>query len=99
MLDDVEYGDALHEKQMRRGSAVLADCIRKALAGEETRAPERYQAVSLLNQRPQAYTVQEIEQVRQLRGRGLTCGQIANKLGRNPKAINNIVRRYAEGGK
>lgn len=99
MLDDVEYGDAIHDKAMRRGSAMLAECIRRALAGEETNAPRSFAPVTILNQRPRVYSHGEIEEIRQLRARGLTSGQIAIKLKRPRKAINNIVRRYAEGGK
>lgn len=98
-MDSIDLADKMHRKQMQAGSQALAECIRRALSGAPTNSPSRWRPVPMLNQKPIAYTADEIESIRQMRLRGMTCGQIAHKVGRNPNAISGIIRRYVEGGK
>lgn len=97
MLDDISYSDEAHERYMRRASQTLASCIARARAGEPTYAP---QGLAGLDRRtPQrSWTPEDIAQLRDMRGRGMTSGQISQKIGRPFGSVKDAVRRYVLSG-
>lgn len=88
-IDETETQD---NEAMRYASATLARCINLARQGKPTNAP------TTPEYRARVWNRRQLEEVRQMRLKGLTQGQIAIKLGRPINQIRGAYARLAEMG-
>ena len=80
------------ENAIRYASQTLARCINLARQGKPTNAP------TAPEYRVRVWSRRQLEEVRQMRAKGLTQGQIAIKLGRPINQIRGAYTRLAEMG-